>query len=85
MVFEHISNIKILKDDYSISVYQLTANLICKVISSVGDPFMDSLNHSDGFLPFRRALRRFRELSLDPSKLLFFVSEESRVSDLLTI
>ena len=43
MVFEHVLDIKVFKDDYTISIYQLATNLVGKIISSICNPLMDQL------------------------------------------
>ncbi len=60
MVLKHISDIKIFKYDYSKSIYQLTANLVGKVVSPVTDPFMDQLDDLDGLLSLQCTFWSFR-------------------------
>ena len=44
-VLDHVLNIKIFEDYYSKAIYQLTSKLICKIVSLVSYPFMDSFYH----------------------------------------
>jgi hypothetical protein len=85
MILEHVLNIKIFKDYYAETVYQLATNLIGEIGSLVSDSFMNSSHHFGRFSSERRSFRKLIAFALCFGQCLLIFSEEARISYLLTI
>jgi len=85
VVLDHLGWIQIFKDDHPTVIDQVLAQLMSKVVSLVPDPFMNPGHRLPCFRTGRRALGSLRETTLNLSQRSFFLAEEARVGDLLTL
>ena len=85
MVLKHVLDTQIFKSHEAKGIHQLSAFLMSKILSPVGNALVNVLNCFSAFRPFGCSLLCFREFALCFGKFLFISAEKAGVDNLAAI